>query len=744
MNLFKTQKFYLVIIAFLLFALPFFWLKPGEMDLGGDSSRLYFYDPISYLKNASLYSVVPQGMGAIEPNYYFLPFLIFLIILKFILFNSSYLLISVFSGIKLVLGFLAIYWIVKALSHRKASDFISSCSAILSGLLYIFMPTMTGNWDKALMSHNQVFLNPLMFYLLLRFFITNNYKYLWVLLMASFIFAPNFALTSAPPFFAFYPLAVLFLILYVAVILKKKLSWKGIIVGSFLFLSLQSFHLIPQIISLFDPGSFSNVRVFDKESFAHEGIRYFIGVLPLAKASVNILLSTIVKDFGWLSAVAPLIIILGFLLNRGNLPAGRQGDKIILLTGLFFLTTLFLLTANITDIGVEFYKRLFYIPGFSMFRNFIGQWLFVYSFFYSLLFGFAIFNIFGKLKNRSLIIAITFLIGIVITIPAWPFINGSLVNKVHSGSKNVRIAIKMDPNYIKTLSFIKSLPDDSKILTLPFTDSYYQVIGDLEGGAYIGPSTISYLAGKKDFSGYQIMTAPFSEKFMKLSREKDYNGIKKLLGILNIGYIFHNSDTRIYDDAFPASPYTYMRTSLPSSQNKYSEYIQKIGGSVIFENGPYKVYSVDKNYYLPHFYAAKDLRLDKQELPKIVFRKINPTKYIITISKAKKPYVLVFLEAFHPDWKIFIPDSSLDDSKSTFETLGMKSLSNGSHVLAHDYANAWHIRPDDVGNRQNYTLIAEMTGQRVFYVSLFLSVTIFLVSIVWGIKLFILKQKKLI
>lgn len=736
MKFLRSPRAYLLIIAFFLFIIPFFWLKPGEMDLGGDSSRLYFYDPIAYLNNLSLYNIIPEGMGAVSPNYYFLPFLILLIGIKAVV-GSSYILISLFSSIKLFGGFIFIYLIVKEFINKnltaRYNSFARELSAILSGLFYILMPTMTGNWDKALMSHNQVFLNPLMFYLLLRFFVEHNYKYLWWFLMVSFIFAPNFALTSAPPFFAFYPLAVLFIMLYVAVIFKKKLPWRGIIVGGIIFIGLQVFQLIPQIISLFDTGSFANVKVFDKESIAHEGIRYFIAVLPLAKASVNVLLPSIVKDLGWLSIIAPLIIILGFLLNRSR-------DKTILLIGMFFLIIFFLLTANITNLGVEFYKKLFYIPGFSMFRNFIGQWLFVYSFFYSLLFGLAILNIFEKLKNRSLIMVIAFLIGITITISAWPFINGSLVNRVHSGSKNVRIAIKMDSNYIKTLSFIKSLPDDSKILTLPFTDSYYQVIGGLEGGAYIGPSTISYLAGKKDFSGYQIMTAPFSEKFMKLSREKDYNGIKKLLGILNIGYIFHNSDTRIYDNAFPG-PYTYMLESLPKSQKEYGEFIKKIEGSMIFGNGQYKVYSTDKDYYLPHFYAAKNLSFEKQENPKIVSRKINPTKYIIQVSDAKDSYILVFLEAFHPDWKIFIPDSSVNDPKSVFATLEMKSLNSDSHVLAHNYANAWHIKPSDAGNRQNYILIAEMTGQRIFYVSLLFSIAIFLASIAWGIKLFILDRE---
>ena len=33
-------------ISIILFIIPFFWLKPGFVDLGGDAGRLYFIDPM--------------------------------------------------------------------------------------------------------------------------------------------------------------------------------------------------------------------------------------------------------------------------------------------------------------------------------------------------------------------------------------------------------------------------------------------------------------------------------------------------------------------------------------------------------------------------------------------------------------------------------------------------------------------------------------------------------------------------
>ena len=71
------------------------------------------------------------------------------------------------------------------------------------------------------------------------------------------------------------------------------------------------------------------------------------------------------------------------------------------------------------------------------------------------------------------------------------------MNKIHTQSDNVRMTFAMDPKYEETLAFIRSLPDDGKILTLPLTDAYSQVLAGKNGGAYVGTSTISQLTGKK-------------------------------------------------------------------------------------------------------------------------------------------------------------------------------------------------------------------------------------------------------
>ena len=58
----------IIVICVLLFIVPFFWISPGELEMGGDSNRLFLYDPGSYLQVNALYSVEPQGVGKVASN----------------------------------------------------------------------------------------------------------------------------------------------------------------------------------------------------------------------------------------------------------------------------------------------------------------------------------------------------------------------------------------------------------------------------------------------------------------------------------------------------------------------------------------------------------------------------------------------------------------------------------------------------------------------------------------------------
>lgn len=791
----KSSYLFLLIISTLLLFLPFIWFGPGEIDLGGDSGRLYLLDPYAFFVHASLYPQVPGGTGVMLPPYYHIPFILLLMGLDAFI-GSPYILSNLLNGVKLVVGFLAIYLIVIELVAQKKKtkvDVRLFLTSVAAGIFYVFAPSMTGNMERALLSHNQIFLNPLLFYFFLKFLLTYKYYYGWIALGITLLFAPNFGFPSMPAFFAFYPLAILFLILYVVVIKRKKISVKNIALFIISFIGLHVFHLVPQLTNLLEPQSYVNSRVFDTATIAHEGVRYFIAVLPLAKASNNFLYT--IDNFATkvLFAIVPLIILVGLFFNK-------QKDKTILLIASFFLVTFFLMTANITGIGVELYKSLYYVPGFSMFRNFIGQWQFVYAFFYSLLFGYALYIILTKLTIRLSWIFVGVLVGLLLFLNR-DFVTGIAVNKSVNNTSGLKTGVVFDSSYKETLTYIKNNPYDFKILSLPFTDCCYQVVKGANSGGYVGTTPIAHLTGKNDYTGYETVN-PFPEFFLRASREQDYHAINQLLGILNIEYIFHNSDPKIYDTSFPKQPYEYVRQSLPATQKGYQDFIEKLGAVKVYENGKNKVYKISEAYMLPHIYSPstlisidsiKSLRtgfpehtIDSRQIAyvgkddckkaqilsecggknfqsddkSIYFKKINPTKYQVRIDNPPEKMMLVFSEAYHPGWKLY-PVDVIQKDTNTFsyansvtqgkegklaidtewwKNIGVRPAFDNTHILVNGYANGWII--DNPKKERTLSFVLALENQRLFYIAAIVSGVFIIIYLLQG--LLLIKKKILL
>ena len=199
----------------------------------------------------------------------------------------------------------------------------------------------------------------------------------------------------------------------------------------------------------------------------------------------------------------------------------------------------------------------------------------------------------------------------------------------------VKVPIIMDPIYEQILEDIRNNQIDAKYLSLPLTDPGWQILLGREGGAYQGPPTISYLAGKRDFAGYESL-APFSEYFLKVARQRDFTSLDNLFTFLNIGYVFYNSDPFIYDDVFSSFPYQRVRDFLPSDQKSYQQFIEQlpIEKKKDFAD-TYHIYSVKDHVYLPHVYAAKKVRYWNNALidPSTTFSFIAKDKRIAVYAK---------------------------------------------------------------------------------------------------------------
>lgn len=622
------MKKLLLAIIVLLFILPFFWFKPGEVNLGGDSSRLYFYQPIQFLKNFSLYSIIPSEIGQETITYDFIPFSILLGFLKLLL-RSSYLLIVVFYSFMMSLSFMGIYLIVLELfrSDRldKENDTYLKFAAMLAGLFYTLNPVVGFNWDKNLITHNQIFLNPIIFYLLLRFIIFRKDIYAILALLITFAFSPNFGFSSAPPFFAFYSLTVVFLLIYNKYVRNADLPVKKLILFLIFFISIHAFYYVPQTINFLDQSTNSFERVFSKTESTNSVV-YFNSVRSFIKLVNNIpALPQNTKPlfiFDFLMFALPFTMVVALIANSPFAMRSCIKNKTFSLIFLFLLATLFFASGGVTPIGLNIYQFLFKIPGFSMFRNFFGQFMYVFFFFYSLALGYGIYVSSSLLKEKRRNFLLIF-VAMLLIANSWSFINGTLVNQpFYQGEKDVDGTFKYDKEFDKVLDFFRNDPIDGKVLVLPLTDYGYQVLAG-EGGYYLGPSMIGYLTGKKDFAGYPSF-GDYSGDLLRYIKEKNYEEVKRIFAIYNIRYVFYNSDERIYSKKFfPFFPFDQARKSLPKSQEEYLTMINNLGLTLKEKiSDKYYIFEVEQINYLPHIYATSAMTYSNAgKISSIAFKK---------------------------------------------------------------------------------------------------------------------------
>jgi len=370
----------------------------------------------------------------------------------------------------------------------------------------------------------------------------------------------------------------------------------------------------------------------------------------------------------------------------------------------------------------------------------------------------------------------------------------------------------MDPNYEKYLEFLRNDPIQGRLFSLPFTDFYTPLVSGTSGGIYYGPPMALYLGGRMDLAG-KAMMFPFSFTLLNLAQKGDYKSIENLFSLLNIQYVYYNSDDAIVKN-FPDWPYRDdVRQMFPPYKEVLTKFISNLHLKERKNFGPNcHLYGVDKNSFLPLFYTPKkiDISIKKEDFvffegtfaiqrpfwqnkpdyerrtlfleegitypfsknntklqpPSIIFTKINPTKYLVDVKNAVQPFVLVFSNTFHSQWKLFLSEEGSSEPvidsyfngeiqetkpinklvyKTMFSTWNKNPIADNTHLRANGYANAWYITPKDVGNKTDYTLVVEYTPQRIFYTTFPLSLAGFLFcTIVFVVLLFgRVKNKKI-
>jgi len=677
------------VLALILLIVPFFWFRYGEIDLGGDSTRLYFFDPQSWLGNVGLYSPSTlHSTGVDDPNYCLIPFLALLVVLKSLLSGNPYFLNCFFNGLLLSGGFSFAYLAFKDMTESESKT--GKLCSVIGALFFVLSPLVIYEWQKALYSFNQILVYPLVFYLFLKYLKTRRSFFIFLALIVTFIFSVNFSYPTFPWFLAFFSFACLFLFLYSLVngTLKVLIKGLGLFVG--LFFAIQAFHLFPQLSNVLNFSNPNSQAIFSQDLAVNRGLSYFLSVQPFVRLTYNLLDqpqlllagSQDMFDFGlkyrYLFYAYILVVILGGLLAAkfGN----RKEKKLYFIMALIFWLLCFWMTANITNLSLALYKKLFLVPGFSMYRSFYTKFALTYVYFYGLILSYSLFLVFKFTKNTGRKVILVGGLLFLIIFSGWPLLSGKIVNSLVWRTRDVRLPIEIDDSYLTYLKGVSQRKLDGKYVSFPLANESYQVLKGKNGGAYFGPSIVASLAGKNDFDGLDSFI-PFRNEITE-ALENNKEVVAKYFSFLSIRYLFYNSDDYIYQK-LEDYPYPSVLKSVFPTQKEIGRFVENLNWQPIQKIANFSLYlNAD---FLPHFYTAKkvvskdlplpiltnvlkDPNYDQRTVillgqtdkllsvsdspPVIEYKKVNPTKYQLVLHQAKGGVGLVFNESFNQGWEM--------------------------------------------------------------------------------------------
>lgn len=641
-----NDNFVLVLAAWGIFFIPFFWFAWGEVDLGGDSSRLYFYDPWNWMKNIALNSNNPlDSLGADNPNFFIIPFLLLLSLIKLLMGNSHYLLNCTFAGLILSGGFLAMYGCIRELSPA-VSDRYHRFIAVIGAMFFIFSPVIVYEWLKAPYHLHYVFVYPLIFYLFLKYLKTGEKKHIVWAAVVSFVFSINFSYVTSPWFFSYFPFAVCFLFGYSVIHKKTRALFQGAKLFIILFLLVQLFHLLPQTNNVLDPANVSHKTVFSREGIIDRGLGYFNSVQPYVSLISNLTNQSqyrlavtfnhptkeIIYDYGikyqYLFFLYPLIVLLGVLLYNREEEDPRQRKIFFILVSVYVVLTFFI-TANVGEFFVNLYKKMFALPGFAMFRSFFTKFSMSFVFFYSLLLSLSLIKIVPLLKHFVFKYLFLGLLAGMIVFNGWPFISGQITRGLLWLSKDIPVPIKMNEDYVKVLDLARQKKLESKYLSFPLTNERYSLLKGQEGGAYFGPSSLAILAGKGNFNGIGSFNY-FNNEILSLMMTRDHAALRNYFSLFNIGYILHDADEYIYSN-FPTYPYSEELKKKFPDQEAVADFIQNLHVKQREQIGNFHFHFTD--HFVPRLF-----------IPQEIFTTVGRIERISRIASS---------DSFHPATAVF-------------------------------------------------------------------------------------------
>lgn len=671
-----------ILLALVLFLLPFLWIPHGKINIGGDSSRLYFLFPEEWVYN-NLFAVNSfSTLYPYDPAFYLIPFVGTIALLKRLFLEDPYLLNNFVTGLLLASSFL----VSRSLFKELLKKFVVVDPIIISlgALAYILSPLTLYEWYLALYYIFQLVAYPLIILLFIRFMEKPHINYLTVSAFVFFLFSMDFGFGNVAWIFAFFPITGLFLFYYALQHKQVKAFLITTLLFGLVFAFSNAFHLIPQSINAFEESSLANKFLFDKKFYFERGIGFYRSIIDRTRLSYNLfnqppyLLATAnanpFSELMYIWQVRQILLSFIFfgipilvLVNASKLLHKKLNLLLVLILINFIL--LFLITGNFGLWSHKVFEFLYTIPGFTMFRGYYHKFAFVSSFYRSLLFIYSL-MLFKELINKTKIFNLLVLFSFfVVILNAMPLLTGAEFYQKFFHSEDVLYTTTIPDSYLNLLTRIQKEPLVSRFSTFPLSYESYQALKGAGNSAYIGPSFIAMTTNKGDTSGLSSFQM-FTDEVVKILETGDSKAFSELLSVLNIGFIFYDEEQFTYS-RLSNIPYTEQLTKFFPTQNSVQNFLNKLNWKEIYKEGTYKIY-YNSSAFVPRLELVEQQeKLNPDVVPSIEFTRIDSTMYIARVHNFSSGDILSLKEIFNPNWHLYLlPKATQTDySNLNWDTL---------------------------------------------------------------------------
>lgn len=470
-----------------------------------------------------------------------------------------------------------------------------------------------------------------------------------------------------------------------------------------------------------------------------------------------------------ISFIYPIVIFSPLLLGL------KPGSKLPRFMFSLYLTTLFIIfvAKGCHDpLGKEFYTILFRLPFFPSFRAPIHKLGVFLSMNYAILFGcglVAIHNLLKKIVPNSRLIIMSILGLATLVIYPYPIWTGEMIQ--NGGKIYPSYHVKVPDYYYKAAAWVDSDRSYFRFYSLPQSPTF-NVAYKWEHG-YLGADPKQFIFSKP---GIYATVEDFHQSPYIILHDKSSKDVYSLFFLQNVKYIIlHNDTNEKLWDLFSGRKVSVEHLGKRLKEQNNLSFVRSFG--------KLDIYKISDEYFLPHvFVASKSIFIngnieaflpfnfiknlagsqnspslsklqnsvvkitDINHEPQIVFKKINPSKYLVKIENAFEPFRLVLSESYNKGWKVYpvsgkanqnnefeeivadYPKLRIKEAKHlmrfTLEDVGylFEKPLNFSHQQVNGYANSWYIEPRKLGLGENFTLVVYFLPQSLFYLGIAISI----------------------